>query len=774
MAVVPPDRSEGDSGHVADHILINDAIEEFETETTALAASVAAINAELGSDPSGADPNVAARLSGFTAAIAAINAELGTNPSGTFSTVVDRLDDTQTRLAALEAGEPPPPPDPPPTPGDPQVLVSLSQLNLAKTKVLANENPWKSTYTVLTGNSRTGSTYHISWDTQIPATVSNEATHAAEFLNQAHAAYGAALRWFIDGSTAHRDVTITRLNEWANRCTLFQDYFTDKGAGNRQGVLWASWGVTHFVRAAEIIRCTSTAWDPLEQVVFSQWLSDVFMRGPIGAPGSGTYALLEHSENANWQAVTSAARMEIAAFQRDTAAMVAAANFARPRVPQSIYLKSDGIRPVPYWSSGTGTTPDYIAAKWSWTTDAAAQAAGGYLDGHVAELGSDMGHTANTLGGWMNACETAYHLTQAGVPGLDLYTEFSERNRAGLELSAGYYNEVIDAVQITGTAASVDLLGQSTWTPTGNQDKYGTPTWPFNSSNSRTRTGAAGDGFDDGGASSDFGWEVGYNHYVVREGYYMPQLDRLVKRLRTTAGGWSAGPQNTALHMAWESLTHAAVAPPAYLADDKFQRTVAAGAWGSATTGGAWTVTGTGATPETSYSVNNARGAISMPQGLTREATLASVSATNVDIYTDFRITADMVAEGRVITRARVIGTTEYRLRVACSSTVINCRIDRVESGVGTTLVSSVSVQPSAYLANTIVKTRFRVTGTGTTTLQGKCWIGTVPEPTAWLVSTTDTTAALQNPGAVGLHFQTQSTAGTRVLEINDFVVRPA
>lgn len=48
MAAVPPDRNQGDQGHIADHLLINDAIAEFEAETVAMQAQIAAILTELG------------------------------------------------------------------------------------------------------------------------------------------------------------------------------------------------------------------------------------------------------------------------------------------------------------------------------------------------------------------------------------------------------------------------------------------------------------------------------------------------------------------------------------------------------------------------------------------------------------------------------------------------------------------------------------------------------------------------------------------------------
>lgn len=46
MATVPPDRGPGEGGHLADHIMINDAIEEFEAETSAMQAQIATLQAQ--------------------------------------------------------------------------------------------------------------------------------------------------------------------------------------------------------------------------------------------------------------------------------------------------------------------------------------------------------------------------------------------------------------------------------------------------------------------------------------------------------------------------------------------------------------------------------------------------------------------------------------------------------------------------------------------------------------------------------------------------------
>ena len=58
---------------------------------------------------------------------------------------------------------------------------------------------------------------------------------------------------------------------------------------------------------------------------------------------------------------------------------------------------------------------------------------------------------------------------------------------------------------------------------------------------------------------------------------------------------------------------------------------------------------------------------------------------------------------------------------------------------------------PGTFTVGSVVRVRLQVVGTGTTTLRAKAWYTTSNEPAAWTLTTTDTTASLQAPGAVGI-----------------------
>ena len=75
--------------------------------------------------------------------------------------------------------------------------------------------------------------------------------------------------------------------------------------------------------------------------------------------------------------------------------------------------------------------------------------------------------------------------------------------------------------------------------------------------------------------------------------------------------------------------------------------------------------------------------------------------------------------------------------------------LERVVAGTETAL-SSVTT-PMTYTAGAVVRVQLQVTGTAPTTLRSMIWPQGSTQPTTWQVTTTDSTAALQVSGAMGL-----------------------
>jgi PKD repeat protein len=174
-------------------------------------------------------------------------------------------------------------------------------------------------------------------------------------------------------------------------------------------------------------------------------------------------------------------------------------------------------------------------------------------------------------------------------------------------------------------------------------------------------------------------------------------------------------------------------APPAdVLAADAFARSVTGG-WGSADTGGPWSLIGT----TSNFSVVNGAGLMAVAKaGSGSAAFLAGVSSTNTDVV----VTAwsDKVANG-VGEFASVLG------RRTATGDDYRAKIKVAPDGVVTAYLSRVSA------AGDHLRIRVQVTGTSPTTVRMRVWRLGATEPTAWQLTTTDATAALQAPGAVGL-----------------------
>lgn len=71
---------------------------------------------------------------------------------------------------------------------------------------------------------------------------------------------------------------------------------------------------------------------------------------------------------------------------------------------------------------------------------------------------------------------------------------------------------------------------------------------------------------------------------------------------------------------------------------------------------------------------------------------------------------------------------------------------------------------------------RLDLSGTGTTELNAKAWAAGTAEPGAWQVSATDTTAALQSPGGVGItaYVSGSATAVPVQVDVDDLWAGPA
>ena len=188
--------------------------------------------------------------------------------------------------------------------------------------------------------------------------------------------------------------------------------------------------------------------------------------------------------------------------------------------------------------------------------------------------------------------------------------------------------------------------------------------------------------------------------------------------------------------------------PPAgTLASDAFGRSVTNG-WGTADTGGPWSIAGGSAS---GFSVASGRGLVSMATagGGTR-IVLGPVSAASADL--SMKLAQDKLANGGsyLSLLARTSGSSAYSAKVKIAvNGALTLYLVRGVSGVDTTL-TSVSL-PSTYAVGEQLQVRLQATGSAPTTLRAKLWKDGSAEPGSWQLTATDSTPALQSPGGVGV-----------------------
>jgi PKD repeat protein len=199
------------------------------------------------------------------------------------------------------------------------------------------------------------------------------------------------------------------------------------------------------------------------------------------------------------------------------------------------------------------------------------------------------------------------------------------------------------------------------------------------------------------------------------------------------------------------TVTHdVSVAAPVFLASDTFNRTVASGL-GTADVGGAWTMSN--GTTRQSVAPGTATLRLDAAGNLTGSY-LGSVSQSSADVRTTFSLSAAPTGSGAsVYVTGRRVGTNlEYRVRLRfLASGAVAVAITKLAGSSTEVLVGSeVTVAGLTYTAGTPVNVHLVVSGTGTTQLAATVWTGAT-EPGTPTVTRTDTEAALQAPGAVGL-----------------------
>jgi PKD repeat protein len=201
-----------------------------------------------------------------------------------------------------------------------------------------------------------------------------------------------------------------------------------------------------------------------------------------------------------------------------------------------------------------------------------------------------------------------------------------------------------------------------------------------------------------------------------------------------------------------DSVTHTVsivIPPDDVLAADKFSRTISSG-WGTADFGGDWTQYGSSSL----FKVGNGVGTMTMSAAATGpRARLNSVSSSDVDLTTSVVLDKPATGGGTFVSATtRAVGTAEYRAKVKIASNgQATVSLTKVVGSETTLATVNVPLATLTYTAGSKLWIRAQAVGTDSTALTAKVWLDSANEPGAWQVSTSDSTAGLQEAGSVGL-----------------------
>ncbi|MFD5746064.1 alginate lyase family protein [Streptomyces sp. NPDC127033] len=320
----------------------------------------------------------------------------------------------------------------------PGVLVSRAQLDFARTKVQAGQQPWKAAY-----DGMMASSYASLSRTAKPRAVvecgssSNPNYGCTDERQDAIAAYTDALAWYFTRDSRYAKKSIEIMDAWSATIT---DHT------NSNAPLQSGWSGSTWPRAAEIIKYTyDGAWPNANR--FATMLRNVYLPEVIN--GAAT-------KNGNWELVMTEAAIGISVFIEDRAAYDKAVATYLARVPAYVYVNGDGDLPHPPAGSSIDTSAEIIKYWQGQST---------FTDGLSQETCRDFGHTGWGIASIADIAETSR------IQGQDLYPKIQERLRQSLGFHTSYEN---------GTAVPSWLCGGSVSTGLGRVTEVG-----FNALNNR-------------------------------------------------------------------------------------------------------------------------------------------------------------------------------------------------------------------------------------------------------------------------------------------------
>lgn len=287
----------------------------------------------------------------------------------------------------------------------PGVTVSRSQLDFARTQVLAGAQPWKGAFDQLLASK-----YADLGRTPKPRAVvecgsySNPNYGCTDEREDAIAAYTDALAWYVTRDERYAKKAIQLMDAWS---AVVQDHT------NSNAPLQTGWAGSTWPRAAEIVKYTySGGWPNAGR--FATMLRNVYLPEVINGSNS----------NGNWELSMMEAAVGISVFLEDRASYDRAMATFRTRTAAYVYLASDGDQPKTVPSQHLDTR-DKIVKYW--------QGQSTFVTGLTQETCRDFVHTGYGISAISHVAETSR------IQGQDLYgTDVGERLRQALGFQAKY------------------------------------------------------------------------------------------------------------------------------------------------------------------------------------------------------------------------------------------------------------------------------------------------------------------------------------------------
>lgn len=422
----------------------------------------------------------------------------------------------------------------------------------------------------------------------------------------------------------------------------------------------------------------------------------------------------------------------IALIQKDDAAIEISRNIITDMAGRAIFLTSGangGVQP-PQINSATAIAVGGKAAAGATVEVFLASRAAGSNGLPVQYVGSA---TANGTGNW-------------NLP---------------VALSVG---QVVTALQTTVSNNSSALANNVTL------GKGGAVVAPVANFTASQQSGTLRESFTDtstGGAATSWAWTFGDGATSTAQSPSHTYASAGTYSVNLTATN-SAGSSTIT-----KSVVVSGTAPTAYAAD-AFGRTVSNG-WGSASTGGAYTVTGSAS----NYKVVNGVGDMLLTQpNSNASAILYGVTARDVDLK--FRFTVDNAPTGgnvMVYAATRRTSSGEYRPRISLNADgTASISVSKLVGTTETRIGSAVVVPGVTVAAGSYIWFRAQVVGSGTTTIRVKAWTQGQAEPGSWQLTVTDTESALQVAGNVGFRLYMSSSVTDAPIQVgfDDYSVNPS